>query len=132
MRNFLVLLLLFSSVSFSSEGEFERWTVKGEKCVFKLQVPPSVNWDTESELPISFKDVSAVFKNWANANLSNGEKAHATSYNLASVAPEGASHNYWVFKVGYVVFNSGLPVQDFNRKVVIDLSGKVISPVCGL
>ncbi|ESP91114.1 hypothetical protein [Pseudoalteromonas luteoviolacea] len=132
MRNLLVLLLLFSSASFSSEGVFERWTAKGKECFFKFQIPPSVNWDGESELPISIKGINTAFKNWTNANLSSGEEAHVTNYNLASVFSEEATTNYWVYKVGYVVFNNGSPTQNFNRKVVIDLSGKVITPVCGL
>jgi hypothetical protein len=132
MRYLLVLLLFFSFISLSNDYTFESWQSNGKDCRLKFDKIPSENWDGVSELPLSVKDVSSIFRNWASENLEETESANAVSFNLASVAPEGLEQNYWVFKIGYVVFNKNVPSNFFNRKLVIELSGKVIVPKCGL
>ena len=132
MRYLLVLLTLFSFVSLSNDYTFDTWQSNGKKCNLTFDKVPTKNWDGMSELPLSVKEVSSIFRNWASKNLEKTEKAHAVSFNLSSVALEGMGNNYWVFKVGYVVFNHNVPSTYFNRKLAIELTGKVIQPKCGL
>ena len=129
------LLIMLAFVSFTSLGDgfvFDSWNSKGQTCTLKFTEAPSLNWDGVSDLPLTIKEVDAIFHNWALSNLQGTEKAHVVSFNLSSVAPKGLDNNYWIFKIGYVVFNGSIPSKNFNRKLVIDLTGKVIEHKCGL
>ncbi|WP_189620516.1 hypothetical protein [Psychrosphaera saromensis] len=132
MRLLLVILTFISFNSLADGFVFDSWSSKGKSCMFQFIAPPNLNWNGDSDLPLTIKEVDTIFQKWALGNLKGNEKAHVVSFNLSSVAPEGLKNNYWIFKVGYVVFNGNVPSKQFNRKLVIDLTGKVIEPICRL
>lgn len=131
MRIILVLLILLPFHSIGNGYVFESWETRGSTCVLKFAHAPSQNWDGKSEVPLSIDEVNAAFQKWALSNLPNTQKAHVVSFNFSSVAPENLDSNFWVYKIGYVVFENDIPASDFNRKLAIDLASVIIEPECG-
>ena len=132
MRYLLFLLILLPFFSLSNNFTFETWPSNSNTCTLGFDNHPTKNWDAVSKPPLSIKEVSLIFHNWASTNLTASEKGHAVSFNLASVSVKGLKESYWLYKVGYVVFNKNIPSNNFNRKLAIDLSGNIILPKCGL
>ncbi|TMO42234.1 hypothetical protein [Pseudoalteromonas ruthenica] len=131
MRNILIFLMLLPFHSIGSDYVFESWETRGSTCVFKFAHSPSQNWDGKSEVPLSINQVNAAFQKWALSSLPKTQMAHVVSFNFSSVAPKNLDSNFWVYKIGYVVFENNIPASNFNRKLVIDLASVVIEPECG-
>lgn len=130
MRNILVFLIFLPFYSIGNGFVFESWKTQGKNCVLKFEQVPSQNWDGKSEVPLSIAEANAAFQKWASSSLPKTHKAHVVSFNFSSVAPENLSSNFWVYKIGYVVFENNIPASNFNRKLAIDLAAKVIEPEC--
>ncbi len=128
----LTLFLAISATAIASEYTFESWSNSGSKCVLQFSSAPKINWDGQSKLPLSIEDVRVIFNDWAKKTLASSEQAHVTAYDLSSVVADGMTQNYWVFKVRYTVFNNSEPSETFNRKVAIDLSGRIIEAKCDI
>jgi len=129
---YLVFFLFFSFGNFvdAEQYVFESWTEDGKNCTLQFESEPTTNWDGKSELPLPFSDIALKFDDWVTTTIKSSEEAHAVSFNFATVATDGLESAYWIFKIGYVVFENGQPATRFNRKVAIDLSGKVMEAVC--
>ncbi|GGD62885.1 hypothetical protein GCM10011357_17720 [Lacimicrobium alkaliphilum] len=128
----LTLFLAISATAIASEYTFESWSNSGNRCVLQFSSVPDVNWDGKSKLPLSIEDVREIFNDWTKRALASNEQAHVTGYDLSSVVADGIAQNYWVFKIRYTVFSNNEPSETFNRKVAIDLSGRVIEAKCGI
>lgn len=131
MRNILVFLILLPFHSIGNGYVFESWETRGSTCVLKFDHSPSQNWYGNSEVPLSIAEANAVFQKWALSSLPKTQKAHVVSFNFSSVAPENLNSNFWMYKIGYVVFENNIPASNFNRKLAIDLASVVIEPECG-
>ncbi|MEN3158688.1 hypothetical protein ABC502_09925 [Alkalimonas sp. NCh-2] len=127
----LCFAVLLSCAVTANQQAFEIWSENMTQCTLGFDAEPKVHWDGKSALPISFKQIQAIFSSWAENNLTATEVAHVTSYELASVAAKGLEMNHWVFKIKYVVFESDVPSVSFNRKIAVDLTGQIIEAECG-
>ncbi|WP_024607370.1 hypothetical protein [Pseudoalteromonas sp. C1] len=124
-------MIMAANIVCAATYTFESWPENGKHCEFSFDSAPTINWDGTSELPISFLNVQSIFNDWIKVNLKPTEEAHPTSFDLATVAADGLDTSYWVFKVRFVVFKNGQPSAMFNRRVAIDMAGKVIEAQCG-
>jgi hypothetical protein len=123
---------MITNIVCAAPHTFDSWTENGKRCELSFKSAPSIKWDAKSELPIPFLSVKSIFNDWIKENLKPAEVAHPTNFDLASVAAEGLDTSYWVFKIRYVVFENEQPSIKFNRKVAVDMSGKIIESQCGV